>query len=231
MLNTLINDDSFTTKAGLGHGLKGKRIIVQGFGNVGFYFSHFCHKAGAKIVGIIERDSGIYSTEGFNPNDLKLHMNSGKSLSDFPGAEVKETLEPIKILKQDCDIFAPCANDGTLNANNADWLKAKVVIEGANGPTTFAADNILKSKGVQVIPDMLANVGGVTVSYFEWLKNLDHVSPGRMTKKNQEQQKKNLIKMLGYKFPENSPIMQSLQGAKEIDIVYSGLEEIMVTAT
>jgi len=158
-------------------------------------------------------------------------MNSGKTLSDFPGAEVKETLEPIKIMKQDCDIFAPCANDGTLNANNADWLKAKVVIEGANGPTTFAADNILKSKGVQVIPDMLANVGGVTVSYFEWLKNLDHVSPGRMTKKNQEQQKKNLIKMLGYKFPENSPIMQSLQGAKEIDIVYSGLEEIMVTAT
>ena len=85
----------------------------------------------------------------------------------------------------------------------------------------------MEDRGVIVVPDMLANVGGVTVSYFEWLKNLDHVSPGRMTKKYQEQQKNNLLKMLGYRFPENSPLMKNIQGAKEIDIVYSGLEEIM----
>jgi glutamate dehydrogenase (NAD(P)+) len=110
------------------------------------------------------------------------------------------------MLKQ-CDIFAPCANDGTLNVNNAGSLQAKIVIEGANGPTTYAADNILAERGVQVIPDMLANVGGVSVSYFEWLKNLEHVAPGRMTAKHQEMSKKKLINMLGYKFPENSPLM------------------------
>jgi glutamate dehydrogenase (NAD(P)+) len=110
-------------------------------------------------------------------------------------------------------------------------LKARVVVEGANGPTTFKADQALEARGVQIIPDMLANVGGVTVSYFEWLKNLDHISPGRMTKKYQEQQKLNLLKSLGYSIPANSPLMKQLTGAKEIDIVYSGLEEIMVNAT
>jgi len=115
--------------------------------------------------------------------------------------------------------------------NNAGNIKAKIVIEGANGPTTYAADKIMEANGVQVIPDMLANVGGVTVSYFEWLKNLQHVAPGRMKSKNQEQQKKKIVQMLGYKFPDESPIMKQLKGAKEIDIVLSGLEEIMVTAT
>lgn len=91
--------------------------------------------------------------------------------------------------------------------HNAQHIKAKVVLEGANGPTTFKGDKILQRKGVIVIPDLLANSGGVTVSYFEWLKNLSHISPGRMTKKYQEQQKNNILKMLGYRFPENSPLM------------------------
>ena len=134
-------------------------------------------------------------------------------------------------MAEPCDVFAPCAADGALNANNAGSLKCKVVIEGANGPTTYRADEMLKEMNIQLIPDMLANVGGVTVSYFEWLKNLDHVAPGRMTAKHKEQQNKKLIKMLGYKFPENSPVMKQLEGAKEIDIVLSGLEEIMVSAT
>lgn len=134
-------------------------------------------------------------------------------------------------MRKKCDIFAPCASDGSINMHNAPHIKAKVIIEGANGPTTFSADEILTQRGVVVIPDMLANVGGVTVSYFEWLKNLDHIAPGRMTKKHQEQQKNNLLKMLGYRFPDNSPILKNIQGAKEIDIVYSGLEEIMINAT
>jgi glutamate dehydrogenase (NAD(P)+) len=110
-------------------------------------------------------------------------------------------------------------------------LKCKVVIEGANGPTTFRGDQIMQQKGIVAIPDMLANVGGVTVSYFEWLKNLQHVAPGRMTKKFQEQQKTNLLSMLGYKFPANSPLLKQLEGAEEIDLVKSGLEEVMVKAT
>merc|ERR1712072_1419536 len=119
---------------------------------------------------------------------------------------------------------------GAINMHNAGHIKAKVVLEGANGPTTSKGDQILIRNGAMVIPDLLANVGGVTVSYFEWLKNLSHVSPGRMTKKYQEQQKNNLLKMLGYRFPENSPLMKKIQGAEEIDIVKSGLEEIMVSA-
>ena len=135
-------------------------------------------------------------------------MQKNSSLANYAHAEKIETLDPTSILRYDCDIFAPCATDGSLNQFNVQKLKAKVVLEGANGPTTFKADQYLYNKGVQVIPDMLANVGGVTVSYFEWLKNLNHVSPGRMTKKYQEQQKTNLLKMLGYSFPKNSPLMK-----------------------
>ena len=137
----------------------------------------------------------------------------------------------MKIAFNECDVFAPCAADGAINGNNADKFNCNVIIEGANGPTTFAADNILKQRGIQVIPDMLANVGGVACSYFEWLKNLDHVAPGRMNKRQSELDKKKLVELLGYRFPKDSPVMKHLEGAKEIDIVNSALEVIMVTAT
>jgi glutamate dehydrogenase (NAD(P)+) len=193
------------------------------------------HSEGAKIIGIIERDAAIYNAAGFDPQDVKMYLKMhgsthGSALKNYEHADEVEIMDPTFIMRKKCDIFAPCAGDGTLNMHNASHLKAKIVIEGANGPTTFKADQILESRGVLVIPDLLANVGGVTVSYFEWLKNLDHVAPGRMNKKYQEQQKANLLKMLGYRFPEGSPILNSIKGAKEIDIVKSGLEEIMTTA-
>jgi glutamate dehydrogenase (NAD(P)+) len=233
VLNTLLEDDAFAEQAGLGTGMKGKKIIIQGFGNVGYHLATFCHKKGAKIVGVIERGQGLYNSAGMDPQAVKMHFQSGAGGRGeaFADAEIIETHDPMRIMKQECDVFAPCAADGALHANNAGWLKCKVVIEGANGPTTYRADEILKERKIQLIPDMLANVGGVTVSYFEWLKNLDHVAPGRMTAKHKETSNKKLIKMLGYKFPENSPVMKQLQGAKEIDIVLSGLEEIMVAAT
>jgi len=227
----LLNTDSFCDQADLSIGIRGKKVIIQGFGNVGFHFAKKMHKEGAKIVGIIERDAAIYDPAGFDPQEVKQHLLENRgTLKNFEHAEVVETMDPSFIMRKKCDIFAPCAVDGTLNMHNAPHLKARVVIEGANGPTTFKADQILDSRGIIVIPDLLANVGGVTVSYFEWLKNLDHVAPGRMSKKYQEQQKSNLLKMLGYRFPEGSPLLDSLKGAKEIDIVYSGLEEIMMSA-
>ena len=113
-------------------------------------------------------------------------MQKNSNLAEYSHAEQVETLDPSYILRNECDVFAPCATDGSLNIFNCTKLKAKVVLEGANGPTTFKADQYLYDNGVMVVPDMLANVGGVTVSYFEWLKNLNHVSPGRMTKKYQE---------------------------------------------
>jgi len=142
VLNTLLEDENFCDKAKLNTGMKGKKIIVQGFGNVGYHFASFCHKKGAKIVGIIERGMGMYNPAGFDPQAVKMHIQSGAMGRGeaFPDAEITETRDPMKIMAQECDVFAPCAADGALNANNCDSLKCKVVIEGANGPTTFKAD-------------------------------------------------------------------------------------------
>ena len=134
-------------------------------------------------------------------------------------------------MSKTCDVLLPAAVEKSIHINNADSLDCKVVLEGANGPTTFMGEEALMKRGIIVVPDMLANGGGVTCSYFEWLKNLEHVSPGRMTKKYQEKQNMKIMETMGYKIPKNSPQMKHLSGAKEIDIVYSGLEEIMQTAT
>jgi glutamate dehydrogenase (NAD(P)+) len=183
----LFNTDSFCDEADISAGIRGKKVIVQGFGNVGYHYAKKMHKEGAKIVGVIEKDAAIYSTSGFDPQELKMFLNTEGSLRNYEHADTVETMDPSFIMRKKCDIFAPCAVDGSLNMHNAPHIKARVVIEGANGPTTFRADQILEQRGIVVIPDMLANVGGVTVSYFEWLKNLDHVAPGRMSKKYQEQ--------------------------------------------
>jgi len=114
-------------------------------------------------------------------------------LNNYPYADEIESADPLFMMRKKCDIFAPCATQGVINSGNAPHINAKIVIEGANGPTTFNGDRILEERGIAVIPDMLANVGGVTVSYFEWLKNLKHVTPGRMTKKYSEQKKLKLL--------------------------------------
>lgn len=137
----------------------------------------------------------------------------------------------MKFMEKECDVLVPAAKEKAIHKDNADELNCKVVLEGANGPTTYMAEEILLAKGVVLVPDMLANGGGVTCSYFEWLKNLERVAPGRMTKKYQEKKNMKLLEMMGYVIPKDSPHMRSLAGAKEIDIVYSGLEEIMNNAT
>jgi len=131
----------------------------------------------------------------------------------------------LSFMEKPCDFLIPAATEKSVHKRNADKLRCKVVVEGANGPTTFAAEEILTKKGVVLVPDMLINGGGVTVSYFEWLKNIDHINPGKMTKKYEEKQQMRLLKLMGH-----NPQMGEAQGAEEIDIVYSGLEEIMTTA-
>lgn len=148
----------------------------------------------------------------------------------YSKADEEEMIDPLSFMEKECDILIPAAVERSVHKDNADKLKCKVVVEGANGPTTYFGEEILLKKGIVVVPDMLINVGGVTVSYFEWLKNLDHVAPGRLTKKYEEKKKLKMLETLGYRFPEHSPHFKSLAGAKEIDIVYSGLEEIMTTA-
>lgn len=183
VLRELLTNDDFVEKSDLSHGIKDKKIIVQGFGNVGFHFARICHENGAKIIGVIERDAAIYDIHGLDPLHVKEHLVKEGTLGSYTQAQEVETANPLNILAKKCDIFSPCAADGVINQDTAPTLKCKVVIEGANGPTTFRGDQIMQEKGIIAIPDLLANVGGVTVSYFEWLKNLQHVAPGRMTKK------------------------------------------------
>ena len=189
VLKELLENDEFCDQADLSNGVKGKKVIVQGFGNVGYNFAKFMHRNGAKIIGIVEKDAAIFSPSGLNPDDVKMHMSMSRSLGSYPHADEVMTDDPMYIMRKKCDILAPCAGDGAINKYNAAHLKCKVLIEGGNGPTTFGADKILNERGILIIPDLLANVGGVTVSYFEWLKNLDHVSPGRMKKKYSEKRK------------------------------------------
>jgi glutamate dehydrogenase (NAD(P)+) len=152
------------------------------------------------------------------------------SLYGYPKAQDENHLDPLSFMEKPCDILVPAAVERSVNKENAGRIQAKVVVEGANGPTTFAGEEILLKRGIVVVPDMLINVGGVTVSYFEWLKNIDHVAPGRLTKKYEEKKKLKMLETMGYRFPDSSPHFKTLAGAKEIDIVYSGLEEIMTTA-
>lgn len=220
----LAHTESFLKKANLTEGLKDKTFVIQGFGNVGFWAAKFFHQDGAKITGIIEYNSAIYSSKGFNPSDVKRHFQEKGTLAGYQGAEETNVTNPLEIMHKKCDILVPAAVEKSINKGNADKLQCKVVLEGANGPSTFAGEEILIKKGVIVCPDLLINGGGVTCSYFEWLKNIDHVSPGKLTKKYQEKSTKQLLDMLGHKGDG------VIKGAEEIDLVYSGLEEIMTTA-
>ena len=181
---TLFNDQSFIDKTHLTtKGIAGKTFCVQGFGNVGYWASKFFAKDGGKITTIVEYNSAIHNPHGFDVDDVKTYLNSSGSLAGYAHATEETTLDPTEFLEKECDILVPCATEKSLNKNNVDGLNCKVVIEGANGPTTFFAEEKLLQRCIVTVPDMLANGGGVTVSYFEWLKNLDHVAPGRMTKK------------------------------------------------
>jgi len=154
---------------------------------VGYWAAKFIERDGGKIINIIERDASIYNADGFDVEDVKEYMigNNG-SLLGYPGAVETETANPLSYITRECDYLIPAAVEMSINKSNAKDIKCKAVFEGANGPTTFEGEEILISRGIVVSPDLLTNGGGVTCSYFEWLKNLDHVSPGKMTKKYEE---------------------------------------------
>ena len=147
------------------------RFVVQGFGNVGSWAARIVADLGATIVGVSTADGAIRSEKGIDPSALHEHLSKGESLEDFPGAE---TISPDELLEIDCEVFVPAALGGMINESNADRLRCRMLLEGANSPTTPAADRVLDDKGVFVIPDVLANAGGVVVSYFEWVQNQQH---------------------------------------------------------
>jgi len=231
-LTEICNMATLMNKLGLPIGVKGKKICVQGLGNVGYHSALFFQQAGAIIVGLAEFEGAIQNPEGLDVEQVWLHRQKTGSILDFPGAKNFE--KSGDALEMECDILVPAALENVINAGNADRIKAKIIGEAANGPVTPDADDILNPKGVLIVPDMYLNAGGVTVSYFEWLKNLSHVRYGRLEKRFTENMNHHIVDQIEQLTGKViTPIERDfiLHGADEVDLVRSGLEETMITAT
>ncbi len=216
---------------GLTPGLAGKRVVVQGLGNVGYHAAKFLEEGGAVIVGIAEREGAVHNPKGLDLEAVVAHRKAKGTCLGFAGAiDIAPSLAALEL---DCDILVPAALERQITAENAPKIKAKIIAEGANGPTTTEADAILQQRGVLVLPDLYLNAGGVTVSYFEWLKNLSHVRFGRMEKRFDEGFARGLlggVERLTGKAMGAKEKAELTHGADEIDLVNSGLEETMIGA-
>ena len=236
-LRAFFNHRDDMKKAKLKGTLAGKKIIVQGLGNVGYHAALFLStEDDALITSIIEKDGMLVNAKGLNVQKVYEHLTEHGTLIDCnEGKYIQETENG---LEQECDIIIPAAIEGVINLNNAENIKASLVIEAANGPITAPADEILNKRGVVIIPDMYANAGGVTVSYFEWVKNLSHIRFGRMRRRQEETRNSLLVKELnrilkasGLKTRlSNEFIKKYSEGAGEIELVRSGLDDTMVNA-
>lgn len=223
--------------AGFKGDLSGKRVIVQGLGNVGYHAAKFLREEDDSIItAIIERDGVVRSESGLDPDDVRSWIAENGGIAGYPRGEYSQ--DGTGALEDECDILIPAALEGVINLTNAARIKANLIIEAANGPVTAGADEILRDKGVVIIPDLYANAGGVTVSYFEWVKNLSHIRFGRMQRRNEEAHALLLVKELerlsadkelGWELSPNFK-RRYLQGADELQLVRSGLDDTMRTA-
>ncbi|MCV2864554.1 Glu/Leu/Phe/Val family dehydrogenase [Albidovulum sediminicola] len=223
--------------AGLSGTLAGKRVVVQGLGNVGYHAAKFLVGEDRAIVtAIIERDGALVRDEGLDVEAVKLWMNRHQTIRGYPDAALIE--DGSSILEKDCDILIPAAHEGVIHLGNAERIRAPLIIEAANGPITFGADEVLRDKGTVIIPDMYANAGGVTVSYFEWVKNLSHIRFGRMQRRAEEARSRLIVEELerlsadrglGW---ELAPDFKErfLRGSDELELVRSGLDDTMRAA-
>lgn len=216
-------------RAGLEGRLGGKRIVVQGLGNVGFHAAKFlADEDGAKIVGVIERDGAVINDDGLDIEELKQYMVGANGVEGFPDG----TYEPdgLSVLEMDCDILIPAAMENQVTSENAPRIRAKIIAEAANGPLTFEAQEILRRHGKVVIPDVFLNAGGVTVSYFEWIKNLSHIRFGRMERRLDELRGTQIIELIETMVDKKVPdewAAKMKRGAEELDLVRSGLDDTM----
>ncbi|EDV94364.1 glutamate dehydrogenase, mitochondrial [Drosophila grimshawi] len=229
-----LQDKEWMDLIGFKTGWKDKRVIVQGFGNVGSFAAKFVHEAGAKVIGIQEFDFSLTNQDGIDINDVIAFKAEKKTIKGYSkGKETKESL-----LTADCDILMPCATQKVITSDNAKDIKAKLILEGANGPTTPAAEKILLEKGVLMVPDIYCNAGGVTVSYFEYLKNINHVSYGKMNSKITSQLIHGVINSINEslnrcdegEYPEiipNERLQQIRDCTREADIVDAALQTVM----
>lgn len=219
---------------GLEPGIAGKTMIVQGLGNVGSYTSMISQDEGdVRIIGVAEVEGAIYKESGIDIHDLLRFRKETGSILGYPGATVFEKKDRRAVLEMECDILVPAALENQITMENAHNIKAKIIAEAANGPVTSKAEEVLLKKGAIIIPDLYLNAGGVTVSYFEWLKNLSHMRFGRMEKRFNQQTYQNLVdlveRLTGHSIGERERAMVA-RGADEIDLVRSGLEETMISS-
>lgn len=219
-------------RLGLTTGVENKTVVVQGLGNVGYHSAKFFREHGSKVIGIAEYEGAIYNENGLNEEEVFQHRKATGSILNFPGAT--NLAKSNDALELACDILIPAALENVINGTNAPNVKAKIIGEAANGPLTPEADEILAAKGTLVVPDMYLNAGGVTVSYFEWLKNLSHVRYGRMEKRFTENMNTHILSQIESLTDKKVTDVERkfiLHGPEEVDLVHSGLEETMITAT
>jgi glutamate dehydrogenase (NAD(P)+) len=225
----MCQDAEMMKKLKMNVGMDDKTVVVQGLGNVGYHAAKFFHEGGAKVIGLAEFEGAIYNPKGLDVEAVMAHRKKTGSLLNFPGAKnLKKSAEALEL---DCDILVPAALENVINGENAPRVKARIVAEAANGPLTPEADSILGKKGTVIIPDMYINAGGVTVSYFEWLKNLSHVRYGRMEKRFSENMNNSIlcsIENLTGKKVSSAERSVILHGPDEVDLVHSGLEDTMI---
>lgn len=216
----------------LEEGLEGKKVIIQGFGAVGYWASHFLVEDGAKIIGVQEYNGCVYNPNGIDIVALKDHLSKGQGVTGHP-----DLIPDKAILDRECDILIPAALEKALNKHNCESVKAKLIAEGGNGVSTVNADMVFEQKNICVIPDILCNAAGVTCSYLEWLKNLEHKQPGRLVTKWEEKSKKQLIMEIeksfreqGYNIDLSGLSKTARKGPSDLDLVYTGLDKIMSVA-
>lgn len=236
-LREFFRDATGVEKAGMSGTLDGKRVVVQGLGNVGYHAAKFlADEDGCKIVGIIERDGALVDDRGLDVDAVRNWIGGHGGVSGYPDGTYVENGS--SVLEKDCDILVPAALEGVINLSNAARVTSPLIIEAANGPVTAGADAVLREKGTVIIPDMYANAGGVTVSYFEWVKNLSHIRFGRMQRRQEEarhqlvvDELERLSRHLGDAWSMTPDFKDKyLRGADELELVRSGLDDTMRAA-
>lgn len=215
--------------AGLTGGLGGKRIVLQGLGNVGYYAGKLLHEEDdAKIIAIIEKQGALVNADGLPVQQVREYINVHKTIKGFPGAEFTENGRAM--LEMECDILIPAAMEAQITADNAKRINTKLIVEAANGPITFDADEILRKRNITILPDAFVNAGGVTVSYFEWIRNLSHIRFGRMERRYDEMRGQHLLGAMENLTQKQVPDWmrrEIVKGAGELDLVRSGLDDTM----
>jgi glutamate dehydrogenase (NAD(P)+) len=228
-LDAFFNEPEAVREAGLQGKLSNQRVIIQGLGNVGYHLGSLLQqKDGPCIIGIVEHDGALYQEDGLDVADVHAYMQRTGGVEGFPGVEFRR--DGAQLLEADCDVLIPAALEGVIHAGNAERIQARLVVEAANGPCTWEADEILRARGITILPDIFVNAGGVVVSYFEWLRNIAHVRMGRLQRLHEATRGQHVISAIEMMTNRSVPdwLRESLtRGTQEIDLVRFALDDTM----